>query len=521
MKIFLDRNKTILPRIDVIYLLTRLMTLSGIGWLAIFGYGEYQAPSDYLMFFVLGTFTLHLLLFYVAMQGRFDLKLAYLSAIIYDLLLIPLLITYTGGSNSSFYLLFYLTISVAAYVLVFWVATAFTAVVTASYLAVILTDISIANLFDIVIRIGFVWVYFLAISYASDHMRRSERRLLKLFDTLNQRTSELEKSQAQVEMIYENSRILAAILDSDGVVREVTKILGNILQYDHFAMILRDRFGNCFYRSRSINGRNNLHPQAIDAGQMGLVRRVCDVGESVRLKDVTGRDDYRPLGDDTKSLLVVPMKSHGQVRGVLTAESINTDHFKERDLQLLSIVSRSAALAFENAELHRRTEELTVIDELTETYNYRYFVQKLQEEKRRALRYNLPLSLIMVDIDWFKKLNDSLGHEAGNKVLKQLSAVIKSCIRDVDVFCRYGGEEFVVVLPQTTQEEAATLGERIRAKVERTKFDTSSDHPSSVTVSVGVSSFPENGRSHEDLVSVTDQALYRAKGEGRNLVCTI
>jgi diguanylate cyclase (GGDEF)-like protein len=322
-------------------------------------------------------------------------------------------------------------------------------------------------------------------------------------------------------MIYENSRALAAILDSDGVVREVTKILGNILQYDHFAMVLRDRYGNLFYRSRSINGRNNLHPQAIDADQMGLLRRVCDVGEPIRLKDLNGRDDYGSLGKNSNSLLVVPMKSHGQVQGVLTAESANKDHFQERDLQMLSIVSRSAALALENAELHRRTEELTVIDELTETYNYRYFVQKLQEEKRRALRYNLPLSLIMVDIDWFKKLNDTLGHEAGNRVLKQLSAVIKSCIRDVDIFSRYGGEEFVVILPQTTQQEASTLGERIRARVERTKFETASGQLSTVTVSVGVSSFPENGRSHEDLVSITDQALYRAKGEGRNLVCTI
>lgn len=521
MKVFLDRNKTLLPRIDVIYLLARLMTLTGIAWMALFGYGTLEPPSFTIMAILLGTFALHLLLFYIAMQGRFDLKLAYLSAIVYDLLLIPLLITYSGGPGSSFYLLYYLTISVAAYVLVFWVATAFTAIACASYLAVIFADINITNLYDILIRIGFVWVYFLAISYASEHMRRSERRLLKLFDTLNQRTSELEKSQAQVEMIYENSRVLASILDSDGVVREVTKILGNVLQYDHFAMVLRDRYSNLFYRSRSINGRNNFHPQAIDADQMGLVRRVCDVGEPIRLKDLNGREDYQPLGEDSRSLLVVPMKSHGQVHGALTAESVNKDHFKERDLQMLSIVSRSAALAFENAELHRRTEELTVIDELTETYNYRYFVQKLQEEKRRALRYNLPLSLIMVDIDWFKKLNDSLGHEAGNRVLKQLSAVIKSCIRDVDVFSRYGGEEFMVILPQTTQHEAATLGERIRAKVERTKFETAMGQISSVTVSVGVSSFPENGRSHEDLVSITDQALYRAKGEGRNLVCTI
>jgi diguanylate cyclase (GGDEF)-like protein len=184
-------------------------------------------------------------------------------------------------------------------------------------------------------------------------------------------------------------------------------------------------------------------------------------------------------------------------------------------------VARSAALALENAELHKKTEGLTIIDELTEAYNYRYFVQKLQEEKRRALRYDLPLSLIMVDIDWFKKLNDTHGHEAGNTVLRHLSQIIKGCIRDVDIFSRYGGEEFVIILPQTSQREATTIGERIRERVENAEIDAGTAGRLTITVSVGISSFPENGKSQEDLVSVADQALYRAKGEGRNLVCVI
>ena len=188
---------------------------------------------------------------------------------------------------------------------------------------------------------------------------------------------------------------------------------------------------------------------------------------------------------------------------------------------MVSVVARSAALALENAQLHRKTEELTVIDELTETYNYRYFIQKLEEEKRRALRYHLPLSLVMVDIDWFKKLNDTYGHEAGNVVLARLSAVIKRCIRDVDIFARYGGEEFAIILPQTALNEASRIGERIRHQVERTIIDAGRAGRIRITVSVGVSSFPENGKSEEELVSVADQALYRAKGEGRNLVCVI
>ncbi len=518
MKLFLDRNRTLLPRVDMIYLFTRVLTLVSIAWFAVFG----DHPGVHTIFFAVmtGTFLAHLLVFMAAINGKFDLKLAYLSAIIYDLLFIPLFIAYTGSLNSSFYLLFYLTISVAAYVLVFWAAAGVTVIVTISYVLLVYSELTVSSAFDFSMRVGLLWVYFLALSYASDFLRRSERRLLKLFDTLNLRTSELEKSQAQLEMIYENTRNLAAILDGDGVVREVMRIMGNTLQFSHYAVVFKDRRDHFYFRARSLKGRDNFHLKAIDDSRTELIRKVSRMDEPIHLKDVHGREDYEPLDDKVRSVMIVPMTSHGDVHGLLIAESTHASHFRERDVQMLSIVARSAALALENADLHKRTEELTIIDELTDTYNYRYFVQKLEEEKKRALRYDLPLSLIMVDIDWFKKINDSYGHEVGNVVLKELSTIIKGCIRDVDIFARYGGEEFVVILPQTPQMEASRIGERIREQVEETIMNTAAGRLK-ITVSVGVTSFPENGKSHEEIVAVADQALYRAKGSGKNLVCSV
>jgi diguanylate cyclase (GGDEF)-like protein len=127
----------------------------------------------------------------------------------------------------------------------------------------------------------------------------------------------------------------------------------------------------------------------------------------------------------------------------------------------------------------------------------------------------------MMDIDWFKKFNDKYGHEVGNIVLKGITAVVKRCIRDVDIFCRYGGEEFVVILPQTPQIEVTRIGERIRQQIEASTFGGGSIPELKVTVSIGVTSFPENGKSNEEILSVADQALYRAKGAGKNLVCVI
>lgn len=519
MKLFLDTHKTLLPRVDRVYFLTRVMILAALGWFVL---GEHGLDKDRLLFqLILGTFCINLVVLWAAVKGRFDLKLAYLSTIAYDLILIPTLVLYTGGIDSSFYLLFFLTVSVAAYVLTFWFAGAVTAIAIAGYLAVNHDSLGVDTAFDMSMRIGLIVVFFSAISYASEYMRRSEKRLLKLFNTLNRRTSELEKSQAQLEMIYENTRILASILDTDGVVKEVVRIMGDVLQYECHALIFRDRWGNLYYRSRSDQGRHNFHLKAIDLEAEELLARVCKMGEPVSINDIRTRDDYTSLSQDARAVMLVPLVSHGSTNGLLVAESNEVAGFKGKHVQMISVVARSAALALENAELHKRTEELTIIDELTETYNYRFFVQKLEEEKRRALRYNLPLSLVMVDIDHFKKFNDSYGHEVGNIVLRNLSAIIKKCIRDVDFFVRYGGEEFVVILPQTASVEALTIGERIRSQVEKTAIEVQGVGGLRVTVSVGVSSFPENGKSHEELVSITDQALYRAKGEGRNVVCTI
>jgi diguanylate cyclase (GGDEF)-like protein len=519
MKLFLDRNKTLLPRVDVVYFLTRLMVLAVFVAYAVV---EQLDPRDQTLFFTIATaFVLQLGVFFWALRGKFDLKLAYLSAICFDLIFVPLFVMYTGGAVSSMFVLYYLTASVAAYVLTFSFATLVAAVITFTYICLWYDQLRFDDLFGFTMRVGTLWVIFLAITYVSDHLRRSEVRLVKLFDTLNLRTQELEKSQAQLEMIYENTRTMAALLDSDAVVKEVLRILSVTLGYQNTGIVFAHRSGEYYWRARHSGGQSNFHYKAMPADRVDLIRKISAMHEPVRLKDVVGRHDYQGLHATMRSVVIVPMTTHGHSQGVLVAEADTVDAFTDRDVQQLSIVARSAALALENAELHKRTAELTVIDELTETWNYRYFVQKLQEEKKRALRYKLPLSIIMVDIDWFKKLNDSYGHEVGNAVLRELSRVIKGCIRDVDIFCRYGGEEFVVILPQTPQAEAAVIGERIRGQVESTIIDPGDVGKVKVTVSVGVSSYPENGKSQEDLVSIADQALYRAKGSGKNLVCIV
>ncbi len=458
----------------------------------------------------------------MSFRGKYDLKKAYLSIIIFDLVFISVLVKLSGSFNSDFYLLYYLTASFSAYILTFPIALMLTGLASITYALLVLSGLQAHEVVPMIIRLGFMWFLLFAISYVSEFIRRSERRLLNLFDTLNLRTSELEKSQAHLEMIYENSRVLAGMLDVDGVIEEVMRIMGDLLTYPASGLLLVGAGGNLIYRGRNIGGQTNFHLKAVDGHRQELLKMVISQSETVTVVDISGRNDYQPLKSSSRSIMIVPMIAHGKIIGLLTAESPQVGAFSERDEKMLSVVARSAAMALDNALLHRKLEEMTITDELTGIFNYRYFAEKLKEEQRRAARYNLPLSLIMLDIDWFKKFNDTYGHEVGNIVLKGITSVIKKCIRDVDIFCRYGGEEFVVILPQTPQIEVTRIGERIRQQVEAAGFSGGDNIPElKVTVSVGVTSFPENGKPHEEILSIADQALYRAKGAGKNLVCVI
>jgi len=184
------------------------------------------------------------------------------------------------------------------------------------------------------------------------------------------------------------------------------------------------------------------------------------------------------------------------------------------------------AKTLERSRLRQKAEEgeiykqLSRIDGLTELYNYTFFQQLLNTEVERAGRYGHQLSLLMIDIDNFKGYNDAFGHPAGDEALRRLSRVMSRAVRGCDFIARYGGDEFVVVLPETDQSEARTIGERLRALVSKTKFgDSREGAGSQITVSVGLATYPRDAQTKEDLIKRADQALYQAKSKNRNNLC--
>jgi diguanylate cyclase (GGDEF)-like protein len=176
-------------------------------------------------------------------------------------------------------------------------------------------------------------------------------------------------------------------------------------------------------------------------------------------------------------------------------------------------------LAIEYALLYERTRQIAITDRLTGLYNFGYFLERLKEERMRADRYHRLLSLALFDIDHFKKYNDANGHPAGNEVLKKIAAILKEEAREVDIVARYGGEEMVIILPETSRRRATELAERIRLRIAETHFERAQSQPlGKLTVSAGVGTYPVDAANEEELIQRADISLYRAKSLGRNRV---
>lgn len=214
----------------------------------------------------------------------------------------------------------------------------------------------------------------------------------------------------------------------------------------------------------------------------------------------------------------LPLVSHSRRLGVLYLYRHDRDTFLPEEIELLTTYSHLAAGALENARLHARTLSLATTDTLTGLFNRRALEERLNGEMQRSRRYGKSFSLLMLDIDRFKQVNDRYGHPAGDAVLKQLAAILKKQTRDVDSVARYGGEEFAIVAPESDGSSAKLVGERICKAVARAAFILPGGREIGVTVSIGIACFPRCADGVETMVERADQALYMAKRDGRNRV---
>jgi len=219
-------------------------------------------------------------------------------------------------------------------------------------------------------------------------------------------------------------------------------------------------------------------------------------------------------------LVVAPMIYSERLQGIIGAgEKLQFQNFTEADFEIFHILVNIISISIGNSHMFQEIRTLSLTDAMTGLHNYRYFEDRLKEEINRAKRHKKNVSLMIMDIDHFKNYNDTLGHQAGDEVLRTIGKILRETIRDEDIVARYGGEEFCIILPGIEKKGIPILGERVRKKIESEKFFKEEVQPGGqVTISIGTATFPEDAEKYSDLVENADKALYQAKNAGRNQV---
>ncbi len=330
---------------------------------------------------------------------------------------------------------------------------------------------------------------------------------------------------AQVRAMEKISAVSVSQTSAPKVVERFLHLGGGLVSCDRAALWLVDDARTRLKRMTETPerpGSSDAAPASVRFGE-GLVGRVAERRIPLLVRD--GARDPRLTPDERQrragpfSMMLLPLVAGDETVGVAQFERDAPGAFTNRDLDRVRTLAGLAAATIANVHSHRDVYQQAVTDGLTGLYNRRYMQEVLLEERRRAHRYGHPLSVIMLDVDNFKTYNDTYGHVQGDVLLRMAAALLRASVRDVDIVGRYGGEEFIIVLPETPSAEAYLAAERLRLTVARTVFPGFPSDPDLAvfkTISLGVATFPEVTDDPQALVTLADNALYRAKRGGRN-----
>ncbi|HIE64746.1 MAG: sensor domain-containing diguanylate cyclase [Nitrospira sp.] len=345
------------------------------------------------------------------------------------------------------------------------------------------------------------------------HLRKENTRLKQ---ELRRRTKELSSF-----IVF--GKALSSVLEFEKVLRVIMDTARKILRCESWSLILVDESKKELYFKMVKGPTMKVAKKLRYKMGEGPAGWVAEQGKPLLISDFSSQWQFQPkefyphVG--ARTALCLPIISKKKVIGVIQmVNRADETPFDENDLSLLSKLGDQATLAIERSDLYKKMADLASTDDLTHLYNIRYLDHILDLEIKRCRRYSIRLSLIFLDMDFFKLVNDQHGHLMGSQVLVEVANILNNSLREIDIVARYGGDEFVVVLPETSVEIAGRIARRIRNAIHSYEFLKKEGLSLHLTASFGIAGFPDQAKNKTDLVCLADQAMYRAKVMGRDKI---
>jgi diguanylate cyclase (GGDEF)-like protein len=399
------------------------------------------------------------------------------------------------------------------------------------------SNIPVANIFTFIIGCGVIPIvgYYVTsfsrlrekdYAFRLQEMQQRNLNIKRQTEGIIDLNKRLEKDAQEITMLYEASKSLSITLDWDKMCETSAELLKDMFRFRRFRLVLlKDENGestieNIFLYSFHKDFEEKVKlislkdiPKSQYKSLMYLKNILLQQRQFIY---VTWKDENASdfgLSTDARSMFAIPIFTENKLAGVFIIEDLN-----ESEIERFQIFISELSLVIRKIRLYKQIQKLAITDSLTGLYLRRHFLELLDSELKRAEKHKHSLPILMLDLDFFKKCNDSYGHLVGDNVLREIANIIKANIREIDVAARYGGEEFIIALPETDLKGACLVSERIRQHIEKRTFKAY-DEKVKMTVSIGISIFPDLATSIDELIEHSDAALYSAKQAGRNRVC--